>query len=269
MDPGLLNSRSLSVEEKKFAERDLLQEEQKRRPEDKEVQNGSEHPFCLELSTDSFIAQAASTELIVVPDFSGDKCQFEHWLQQMHFYLTSTKLIHGDEKVLKHFLLSHLKLGSPPFIIISSERKRRSKVSMKPMTFFEKIILLHKTYEEEENAQKALMKVDQIKWDGHSYTLDKQYADIKFVWIMISPEVDLKSIRAREMLRIITERNFKLGAYLQEQLDRKLLQLDDHSILKESEAWLDRDTLVHSSLQQSENSAYLKTERTKVRYRSF
>ncbi len=94
--------------------------------------------FCLELSTHSLIAPAASTELVVVPDFVGDKRQFEYWLQQMHFYLMLTKLIHGDEKVLKHFLLSHLKPGSPPAIIISSERKRRSKVNMKPMTFLKK-----------------------------------------------------------------------------------------------------------------------------------
>ncbi|MCP3683108.1 MAG: hypothetical protein GY861_10495 [bacterium] len=127
MDSGLLNFRSLSEEENKLAERDLPQEEQKRRSEDKEVQYGLENPFCLELSTDSFIAQAANTELVVVPDFLGDKRQFEHWLQQMHFYLTSTKLIYGNEEISKHFLLTHLKVGSPPFVIISSERKRRSK----------------------------------------------------------------------------------------------------------------------------------------------
>ncbi len=132
---------------------------------------------------------------------------------------------------------------------------------MKPMTFFEEEILLRETYEEEENAQKALMKADQIKWDGHSYMLDKLYADIKFAWLMISPEVDLKDVRAREMLRIITEKKSKLGAYLQEQIDRQLLQLDDHAILKESEAWLDRDTLVCSSFLKSENSEYLLKER--------
>ncbi len=151
MDPGLLSSRSPTEEEKKFAGRDLPTEEQKRRTENKEVI--CMEPFCLELSTHSFIAPAASTELVVVPDFMGDKHQFEHWLQQMQFYLTSTKLIHGDEEVLKHFFLSHLKPGSPPFVIISSERKRRSKVNMKPMTFFEEMILLCKTYEEEENAE--------------------------------------------------------------------------------------------------------------------
>ncbi len=63
------------------------------------------------------------------------------------------------------------------------------------------------------------------------------------------------------MLRIITEKNFKLGAYLQEQIDRQLLQLDDHAILKESEAWLDWDALVHSSSHKSVNSEYLSKER--------
>ncbi|MCP3686544.1 MAG: hypothetical protein GY861_28230 [bacterium] len=54
----------------------------------------------------SFIAQAASTELVVVPDFAGDKHQFEYWLQQVQFYLTSTRLIDGSEEALKHFLFS-------------------------------------------------------------------------------------------------------------------------------------------------------------------
>ncbi len=71
---------------------------------------------------------------------------------------------------------------------------------MESTTFFEEMVLLHRTYEEEENAQKALLKVDQIKWDGHSYTLDKLYADIKFAWLAITPEVDLKKVRAQEML---------------------------------------------------------------------
>ncbi|MCP3686545.1 MAG: DUF632 domain-containing protein, partial [bacterium] len=88
------------------------------------------------------------------------------------------------------------------------------------MTFFEEMVLLRSMYEEEENAQKALLKADQISWDGHSYTLDKLYADIKFAWLVISPEVDLKDVKAREMLQIITEKNYKLGIYLQEQIDR-------------------------------------------------
>ncbi len=129
------------------------------------------------------------------------------------------------------------------------------------MTFFEEVILLHEIYEEEENAQKVLMKAEQIKWDGHSHTLDKLYSDIKLAWLRISPEVDMMKVCARQMIKLITERNFKLGAYLQEQVDRKLLQLNDYVIFKESEAWLDRDALVHSSLRQSENSGYLLRER--------
>ncbi len=41
----------------------------------------------------------------------------------------------------------------------------------------------------------------------------------------------------------------------------EMYEEEDHSILKESEAWLDRDALVHSSLHKSENSGYLLKER--------
>ncbi|MCP3681194.1 MAG: hypothetical protein GY861_00755 [bacterium] len=57
----------------------MPQEEQKRRSEEKNVI--CIKPFCLELSTDSFIAQAANTELVVVSDITGDKHHFKHWLQ--------------------------------------------------------------------------------------------------------------------------------------------------------------------------------------------
>ncbi len=105
--------------------------------------------------------------------------------------------------------------------------------------------------------------MDQISWDGHSYTLHKLYADIKFAWLVISPEVDLMNVRAREMLRIITEKNFRLGIYLQEQTDRRFIQLDDHIILKEAEAWLDREALVQSGsiLHKSEYSENLLRKR--------
>ncbi len=114
------------------------------------------------------------------------------------------------------------------------------------MTFLEEMELLQSMYEEEENTQKAYLKADQISWDGHSYTLGKLYADIKFAWLVLSPEVDLKNVKAREMLRIITEKNYKLGIYLQQQIDRRFIQPDDHVILKEAEAWLDWEALVQS-----------------------
>ncbi len=60
--------------------------------------------------------------------------------------------MYSSEEVLLHQLLSHLKRDSPPHIIISSERKRRRKVNERTMTFYEEVILLHKTYEEAENA---------------------------------------------------------------------------------------------------------------------
>ncbi len=82
------------------------------------------------------------------------------------------------------------------------------------MTFVEEMLLLRNTYEEEENAQKALMRTNQIRWNGHAHTLDKLYADIKSAWLMVSPEADLSAVRAREMLKIILERNVELGAYL-------------------------------------------------------
>ncbi|MCP3681193.1 MAG: hypothetical protein GY861_00750 [bacterium] len=45
-----------------------------------------------------------------------------------------------------------MKPDSPPFIIISSEKRRRSKVNMKSMTLFEEMILLHEVYEEEDHS---------------------------------------------------------------------------------------------------------------------
>ncbi len=41
------------------------------------------------------------------------------------------------------------------------------------------------------------------------------------------------------MLKINLERDVELGAYLQEQVDKRSIQLDDHAILKEAEAWMD------------------------------
>ncbi len=61
---------------------------------------------------------------------------------------------------------------------------------------------------------------------------------------MVSPEGDLRAVRAREMLKIILERNHDLGAYLQEQIDKRSIQLDDHAILKEAETWMDRRSIV-------------------------
>ncbi len=128
------------------------------------------------------------------------------------------------------------------------------------MTFYEEVILLCKTYEEEENAQKVLLRAEQIEWDGCNHTLDKLYSDIKLAWLMISPGADMTKICARQLIKLITERNFKLGAYLQEQVDRKLLQLNDFTIFKESEAWLNRDALVRSSQHQFNSGEFRQLE---------
>ncbi len=47
------------------------------------------------------------------------------------------------------------------------------------MTFTKEMILLRETYEEEENAQRAFMQTNQIRWNGQAHTLDKLYANIK------------------------------------------------------------------------------------------
>ncbi len=57
------------------------------------------------------------------------------------------------------------------------------------------MLLLQNTYEEEENAQRALMHMNQIRWNGQAHTLDKLYADIKSAWLTISPEADLSAVR--------------------------------------------------------------------------
>ncbi len=38
------------------------------------------------------------------------------------------------------------------------------------------------------------------------------------------------------MLKIILERDVELGAYLQEQVDKRSIQLEDHAIVKEAKA---------------------------------
>ncbi|MCP3683880.1 MAG: hypothetical protein GY861_14445, partial [bacterium] len=153
-------------------------------------------------------------------------------------------MIHSNDEVLRQFLLSHLKPGSPPAIIISSKRKRRVKARQVPKSFAEEMLLLRNTFEEGENAQRALMHTNQIQWNGQAHTLDKLYANIKSVWLTISPEVDLSAVRAWEMLKIILERDVELGAYLQEQVDKRSIQLNDHAILKEAEAWMDQKSIV-------------------------
>ncbi len=46
------------------------------------------------------------------------------------------------------------------------------------------------------------------------------------------------------MLKIILERDVELGAYLQDQVDKRSIRLDDHAILKEAEAWMERRSIV-------------------------
>ncbi len=115
----------------------------------------------LGLQSHSMIAPAAKLESIVVPDFAGDKRQFEHWTQQLEFYLSSTKVIHESEEVLCHFLLSHLKKGSPPAIAILSVRERRSVLKSEPAIFIEEMIYLCQVYAEENvyDVQRILMKI--------------------------------------------------------------------------------------------------------------
>ncbi len=62
------------------------------------------------------------------------------------------------------------------------------------------------------------------------------------------------------MLKIILERDNELGAYLQEQVYKKNLQLDDHAVMKEAEAWLEWKALVHSYSQKSGHSSYFSEE---------
>ncbi len=176
----------------------MRDEDQKEKipPKRENIQNEETDSLYQGLMTHSFTAPAAQTESVIVPDFSGDKKQFEHWIQQLQFYLTSTRLIHSSDDVLKQFLLSYLKPGSPPAIIISSERKGRSKGSHTPLTFFEEILLLRNIYEEEDKPLRALMRADQITWNGQANLLDKLYADVKFAWQSISPKADLRGIKA-------------------------------------------------------------------------
>ncbi len=109
------------------------------------------------------------------------------------------------------------------------------------------------------------MLADQITWDGQAHTLDKLYADIKQAWVMICPGLDLKDIKARKMLKVIQEMDRQLGVYLQEQVDKKVLQLDDHVIMKEAEDWLDRKALVHSGSQNFGHSVYFSEENKSLR----
>ncbi len=130
-------------------------------------------------------------EKIKVNIFNGDKGTFEPWIQSVEYHLTRTNLIRGDDAVLCQFLITHLKSGSLPEIIISSKRKAQKKEGLSPDSFQLEIATLCSIFKESGNPQHAMIKAGHITWDGQSTTLPTLYAEVLKTYSIISPSAEM------------------------------------------------------------------------------
>ncbi len=84
-------------------------------------------------------APSVCPEKINVPMFDGARGTFEHWIMNVDYHLTQTKMIHSDEATLSQFLIMHLRPGSAPEMMISAARKARKTEGKPPITFLSEI----------------------------------------------------------------------------------------------------------------------------------
>ncbi len=139
--------------------------------------------------------------------FDGSKGTFEHWIQSVKYHLTQTNLIQGDNAILCQFLITHLRSGSLPEVIITSARKVHRKEGKPPNSFSLEIATLRAIFEESDNPQCAMTKASQITWNGQSDILPALYAEVLKTYSIILPRAEMAPFRARELIRIILLRN--------------------------------------------------------------
>ncbi len=91
------------------------------------------------------------------------------------YHLAETNLIKTDDAVLCQFLITHLKSGSPPEVILSVARKSQKKEGQPPNSFLLEIATLLSIFEEMDDLQHAVIKAGRITWNDHSDTLPALY----------------------------------------------------------------------------------------------
>ncbi len=74
-------------------------------------------------------------EKIIVPLFDGTKGTFEHWIRNVDYHIDQSQLLNGTDSSLCQFLITHLKPGSAPEMIISSRRKTLKSENKPPNSF--------------------------------------------------------------------------------------------------------------------------------------
>ncbi len=98
-------------------------------------------------------APAVHPEKISVSLFDGTRGTFEHWITNVEYHLTQTRLIHSDEATLCQFLITHLRSGTAPEMMISADRKARKISGNPPKTFLLEISTLRKVFKESDDPQ--------------------------------------------------------------------------------------------------------------------
>ncbi len=93
----------------------------------------------MELKLTSSTSEAREDSLAL---FDGSKGTFEHWIRSVKYHLTQTNLIRSDDATLCQFLITHLKSGSPPEVILTAARKAHNKEGKTPNTFLSGIATL-------------------------------------------------------------------------------------------------------------------------------
>ncbi len=185
-------------------------------------------------------APVVRPEKIIVPMFDGTKGTFEHWIRNVEYHVDQSQLLNGTDSSLCQFLITHLKPGSAPEIVISSRRKTLKTENKPPNSFSTEVKILRKTFEESDDPQRAFIKADQITWDGKCDTLPMLFAELSRTYSIATPGYDLMPIHARDMIKIIMSENKELGHQLHEMVEMKTLLLDDHLILREAQSWMER-----------------------------
>ncbi len=91
-----------------------------------------------------------------VGEFDGDLLKFTAWLHNLHSAIMHTNLARLGDRVLRDYLYSHLKPGSPPFFVIEAERYQREKSGALTLTMAQEIYMLKQRYELPQNPQRLL-----------------------------------------------------------------------------------------------------------------
>ncbi len=122
-----------------------------------------------------------------VGEFDGDPLEFTAWLHNLHSAITHTNLARLGDCVLRYYLYSHLKPGSPPFYVIEAEQYQREKSGAPTLTMAQEIYMLKQRYELPQNPQRLLAQAREYKWNGKLSTLSQLITTIQNYYTKVDP----------------------------------------------------------------------------------